>query len=66
MATVKESIDACRRVHVTQADSRTDTFRRAVGRHAAPDTGSEWDPSDEARLDGEFNLEPTSGAAGTD
>ena len=59
MATFEESIETDCPVGMTQDDLRTYFFRRALGQYEAPDTGVEWNPSDDALIDGEFDFEPS-------
>ena len=59
MATFEESIDVDCPVRMTQKDLQTCFFRRAVGQYEAPDTGVEWNPSDDALIVGDFDFAPT-------
>ena len=59
MATLEESIDIGCPVNITQDDLRTYFLLRALGQYAAPDTGIEWNPSNDVLLDGELDFEPT-------
>ncbi len=59
MATIEESAKIGCPVDVTERDLDTYFFRRALGQYEAPDTGIEWNPSDDVLLDGEFEFAAT-------
>jgi len=54
VVTLEESIDMDRPVDMSRDDLRTSWLRRALGRDAAPDTGSARYLRDDVLLDGEW------------
>lgn len=61
MASMQESVAMGCPPSTVQDDLNTYFFRRSIGQYQAPDTGLEWNPSDDALRDGEFRYEPIEG-----